>query len=157
MKLDEEKETKINELNSLNAKLAELSKEDVTQDIDTKVHAPDVETGEGLERKKNKLGIMFKSENKFKVFFAIGAVTLLACLLTQWYPTSVINGLNESLKQPNLPIEETWKLQGSLAWWNNSFITIFQPVSTFLFVASILLSGYSIIQIWRRILFLSKY
>lgn len=141
-KLDLKKETKISELNNLNAKLIEPLKEGITQDIDTTVPAPDIEIEEGFfERIKN----------EFQVFFASSVVTFLVFLIVQWYPTYVINGLNESFRQPNLPIEEIWRIQGVLEWWNFALITIVKPVSTLLFATSMILAGYFTIHILREI------
>ena len=85
---------------------------------------------------------LFKNGSRFKVLVVIGIFAFLAGLILQWYPTYVISGLHDSLKQPNLKIEDIWRIGGSLDWWNSSFITVFQPLSTLLFVTSIILFGY---------------
>ena len=79
---------------------------------------------------------------------AAGLAVLIAGLILQWYPSYVISGLNDSLKQPNLPIEEIWRLQGSLGWWNASKVTIFQPLSILLSAAGIILLVYFVIYIF---------
>ena len=100
---------------------------------------------------------LFKNGNRFKVVIAVGIVTLAVGFFLQWYPTYVISGLTASLKQSNLQIEDIWRIQGSLVWWNTSFTTIFQPVSLLLFAAGMILVGYYIIWVWMRIRFLLKH
>jgi hypothetical protein len=89
---------------------------------------------------------MFKNGNRFKIFFAIGAVILVVGLVVQWYPTSIIDGMKERLKQTDVSTDERDKLQGALASWNIWQITTFQPLSSLLFAVGIIILVYSIIH-----------
>ena len=88
---------------------------------------------------------MFKNGNRFKILFAIGAVILIVGLVVQWYPTSIIDGMKERLKQTDVSTDERGKLQGALSSWNIWQITLFQPLSSLLFAVGIIILVYSII------------
>lgn len=166
-RISEEREIRINELNDINAKLTELSKKGVTQDSLTKVQGslsksnnrkkPLIDKIKLEAMLKNGNNLLFKNRNQFTVTFVASVISLIIGLFVQWYPTYVISGLNDSLNQPNLPIETIWKLQGSLNWWNVSKITIFQPVSILLSAGGIILLAYAITYIYKKIQFLSKH
>jgi hypothetical protein len=92
---------------------------------------------------------MFHNGKRFTVFFAIGATILVIGLVLQWYPTSVISGINTRLSQ--LPTnstnqDEINKLQGQKASWDVWQITTFQPLSSILFAVGIIILVYSFIQ-----------
>jgi len=84
--------------------------------------------------------------NKFKVLFSLGAVIMIIGLVLQWYPNSVISGLEERLKQQNLSQDERNKLQGALNSWRIWQITTFQPLSSILLAVGIIIIAYSIIS-----------
>jgi len=84
--------------------------------------------------------------NKFKVLFSLGAVIIIIGLVLQWYPNSVISGLEERLKQQNLSQDERNKLQGALNSWRIWQITTFQPLSSILLAVGIIIIAYSIIS-----------
>jgi uncharacterized membrane protein YtjA (UPF0391 family) len=88
---------------------------------------------------------MFQNGSRFKILFAIGAVILVIGLVLQWYPTSIIEGLQERLKQTGLAQDERDKLQGSLNSWKIWQITTFQPLSSLLFAIGIIILVYSVI------------
>jgi len=88
---------------------------------------------------------MFKNGNRFKILFAIGAAILIVGLIVQWYPTSIISGMQERLRQSDVSQDERGKLTGSLASWNIWQITLFQPLSSLLFAVGIIILVYSII------------
>ena len=67
-------------------------------------------------------------------------------LVLQWYPNSVISGLEERLKQQNLSQDERNKLQGALNSWRIWQITTFQPLSSILLAVGIIIIAYSIIS-----------
>lgn len=71
--------------------------------------------------------------------FSIGIIILVGSVFLRWYAILLINGLNENLSQPNLPLTEIWRLQGSLDWWN-SIWRIVQPVSIILTITGVVLS-----------------
>jgi hypothetical protein len=95
----------------------------------------------------SKINRMFNDGNRLKIALAAGAVILVVGFLFQWYPINHINGLKTSLKQPNLMIEEIWKLQGSFDWWSTQQITVFQPVSLLLYALGGILLVYSMINV----------
>jgi len=88
---------------------------------------------------------MFQNGNRFKILFAIGAVILVIGLIVQWYPASIIGGLEERLKQTGLTSDERDKLQGALNSWRIWQITTFQPLSSLLFAVGIIILVYSVI------------
>jgi hypothetical protein len=88
---------------------------------------------------------MFQNGNRFKILFAIGAVILVIGLIVQWYPTSIIEGLQERLGQTGLAQDERDKLQGALNSWKIWQITTFQPLSSLLFAVGIIVLVYSLI------------
>ncbi len=93
-----------------------------------------------------KLDFMFHNGNRFKIYFTIGAVILVVGLIVQWYPASIIGGLEERLSQTNLTQDERNKLQGALNSWRIWQITTFQPLSSLLFAIGIIILVYSIIH-----------
>ena len=83
---------------------------------------------------------------KFGLYFAIGAAILIIGLVLQWYPNSIINGLEEQLKDTGLSSDERNKIQGALNSWKVHAITVFQPLSSILFVVGIIIIVYSVIS-----------
>lgn len=83
---------------------------------------------------------------RFPVLFSIGATILILGLVLQWYPTSVIEGLKETLKEGNLSEDERSKLQGALNSWKVHNITTFQPLSSILLAVGIIIIVYAIIS-----------
>jgi hypothetical protein len=88
---------------------------------------------------------MFKNGNRFKILFAIGTAILIAGLIVNWYPTSIINGMKERLKQTDVSTDERDKLEGALASWDIWQITLFQPLSSLLLAVGIITMVYSVI------------
>jgi len=89
---------------------------------------------------------MFQNGNRFKILFAIGAVILVIGFIVQWYPSSIIDGMKERLKQSDVTTDERAKLNGALDSWNIWQITTFQPLSSILVAAAIIILVYSIIS-----------
>ena len=89
---------------------------------------------------------MFHNGSKFKILFTIGAVILIVGLIVQWYPASIIGGLEERLNQTGLTQDERDKLQGALNSWRIWQITTFQPLSSLLFAIGIIILVYSVIH-----------
>jgi hypothetical protein len=92
---------------------------------------------------------MFQNGRRFSVWFAVGATILVIGLVLQWYPAAVINGMNTRLSQ--LPMnatnqDEINKLQGAKSSWDVWQVTTFQPLSSVLFAAGIIIIVYSVIQ-----------
>jgi hypothetical protein len=89
---------------------------------------------------------MFRNGKRFSVFFLVGAVILIIGLILQWYPTSIISGMQERLKQSDVSADERGKLTGALASWNIWQITLFQPLSSLLFAVGIIIMVYAVIS-----------
>jgi hypothetical protein len=83
---------------------------------------------------------------RFTVLFSVGAIILILGFLFQWYPSSVIGGLQERLKETGLSADERNKLEGALNSWKVWQITTFQPLSSILLAVGIIIIVYSIIS-----------
>jgi hypothetical protein len=70
----------------------------------------------------------------------IGIVLLVIGVFLSYYPDSVISGLNEKLNSVGLSQTDIWMYQGSLEWWTNQQITVYEPLSTFLIVVGEILT-----------------
>jgi hypothetical protein len=88
---------------------------------------------------------MFQNGSRFRILFRIGAVILVIGLALQWYPSSIIEGLEERLGQSGLTQDERNKIQGALNSWRIWQITTFQPLSSLLFAVGIIILVYSVI------------
>jgi hypothetical protein len=51
--------------------------------------------------------------------------------------TAVINGFEQQLNNPDIALEETWRIEGALQWWRTTNATIFQPLTPILTTLSI--------------------
>jgi len=89
---------------------------------------------------------MSQQNNRFKILFFVGAVILVIGLIFQWYPTSVIEGLTQRLKESNLSQDEINKLQGALNSWKVWQLTTFQPLSSILFSVGIIIIVYAVVS-----------
>jgi hypothetical protein len=67
-------------------------------------------------------------------------------LVLQWYPTSIVDGMKERLKQTDVTADERNKLTGTLASWSIYQITLFQPLSSLFFAVGLIILVYSIIH-----------
>ena len=81
---------------------------------------------------------------RFAIYFAVGSAILIIGLALQYYPNGIINGLEERLKETNLPIDERDELQGALSSWKVHSITTFQPLSSILFAVGIIVIVYAV-------------
>jgi hypothetical protein len=86
------------------------------------------------------------SKTRFSVIFGVGAAILVIGFALQLYPTSVIDGLKNRLKDSTLSSDERSKLEGALNSWNVWQITTFQPLSSLLFAVGIIIIVYSVIS-----------
>lgn len=82
---------------------------------------------------------------RFTVLFSAGAIILVLGFIFQWYPSSVIGGLKERLKEAE-SLDERNKLEGALNSWRVWQITTFQPLSSILLAVGIIVIVYSIIS-----------
>jgi len=85
-------------------------------------------------------------KKRFTVLFSVGAIILIIGFMLQWYPSSVIGGLEERLSQSGLSQDERDKLQGALNSWRVWQITTFQPLSSVLLAVGIIILVYSVIS-----------
>lgn len=83
---------------------------------------------------------------KFKILFAIGAVILIIGFIVQWYPTSIIGGLEERLDDSDITVDESNKLQGALNSWKVHQITSFTPISNILIIVGIIVIVYAVVS-----------
>jgi len=86
------------------------------------------------------------NSKRFTVLFSAGVVILIIGLLLQWYPSSVVSGLEERLSHTDLSIDEQNKLEGELNSWQIWQITTFNPLSSILIAAGIIMVVYSVIS-----------
>ncbi|MEM2995874.1 MAG: hypothetical protein QXI91_07715 [Candidatus Bathyarchaeia archaeon] len=95
----------------------------------------------------SELEVEFMSFNmrRFTVLFSAGAIILVLGFIFQWYPSSVIGGLKERLKEAE-SLDERNKLEGALNSWRVWQITTFQPLSSILLAVGIIVIVYSIIS-----------
>ena len=70
----------------------------------------------------------------FVAILIIGIVLVVIGVFFPSYPNSVISGLNEKLNSGSLSQADFWMYSGSLDWWTNQQITVYQPLSNFLIV-----------------------
>lgn len=89
---------------------------------------------------------MSLEKSRFKILFAIGSVILIIGLVVYWYPMSVIDGLEQNLKEPGLSLDERNKFEGALGSWKILQITIFSLTSSILFAVGIIIIVYSVIS-----------
>jgi hypothetical protein len=89
---------------------------------------------------------MSLDSKRFTFLFAVGAAILILGLVLQWYPISVVGGLEEKLKETGLSTDERNKFQGALDSWEVLQITTFQPLSSVLFAVGIIIIVYSVIS-----------
>jgi len=82
----------------------------------------------------------------FKIWFAVGATILIVGFIVQWYPTSIVEGLEERLSESGLSTDERSKLQGALNSWKVHQITAFTPISNILIVVGIITIVYAVIS-----------
>jgi len=83
---------------------------------------------------------------KFGIYFAIGAAILIVGLALRYYPNGIIDGLEESLNDPNLSPDERNKIEGALNSWKVHQVTTFQPLSSILYAIGIIIIVYSVIS-----------
>jgi len=82
----------------------------------------------------------------FKIWFAIGAAILIIGFIVQWYPTSIIGGLEERLDDSDVTTDERNKLTGALNSWKVHQITTFVPISNILIIIGIVVLVYAVIS-----------
>jgi len=82
----------------------------------------------------------------FKILFIVGAIILIVGFIFQWYPSSVIGGLEERLDNSGLSADERSKLSGALHSWRVWQITTFSPISNILIAVGIIVIIYAVIS-----------
>jgi hypothetical protein len=85
-----------------------------------------------------------KSTN-FTIWLAIGVVLLITGFIVQWYPTSIVGGLEKRLDEPDVSQDERSNLQDALNSWRVYQVTTFAPMSYALIIIGILVLAYAVI------------
>jgi hypothetical protein len=83
---------------------------------------------------------------KLTLIFIIGSGLLVAGLLLNWYPHSVIESKETRLNQGGLTQSEIDNLQGSLPWWRAQGIFYYGLASNFVIASGILVLVYAIVR-----------
>ncbi|RLI45320.1 hypothetical protein DRO69_05570 [Candidatus Bathyarchaeota archaeon] len=81
---------------------------------------------------------------KISKFFAFGAILLITGYLIQWYPNTVIVGLEHRLENSDLPQDKRSDLLYTIDWWETQRIIIFNPLAIVLMIIGILVIIYAI-------------
>jgi len=79
-------------------------------------------------------------------FFVVGAILLFVGYLIQWYPNTVIVGLEDRLENPGLPQDRRSDLLYTIDWWETQRIAVFNPVGTILMIIGLLVVVYAIVH-----------
>ena len=79
-------------------------------------------------------------------FFVVGAILLVVGYLIQWYPNTVIVGLEDRLENPGLPQDRRSDLLYTIDWWETQRIAVFNPVGTILMIIGLLVVVYAIVH-----------
>jgi uncharacterized membrane protein len=74
---------------------------------------------------------------KIKLSTMIGLILVVSALSIWLFSATQIQTNENILNTQNIPIEETWKAQGALQWWNNAYTTAIAPATTILTLAGI--------------------
>lgn len=82
---------------------------------------------------------------KVSRFFVVGAILVVVGYLIQWYPNTVIAGLEDRLENPELPQGRRSDLLYTIDWWETQRITIFSPVAMVLMIIGLLVVVYAVI------------
>lgn len=77
--------------------------------------------------------------------FMVSAILVVVGYLVQWYPNTVIVGLEDRLENPELPQGKRTDLLYTIDWWETQKIMIFNPVATVLMVIGFLVVVYAIV------------
>jgi len=78
--------------------------------------------------------------------FVVGAIALVVGYLVQWYPNSVIVGLEDRLENQGLPQDRRTDLLYTIDWWETQRIAVFNPVGTILMIVGLLVVVYAIMN-----------
>lgn len=78
--------------------------------------------------------------------FVVGAILLVVGYLVQWYPNTVIVGLEDRLENPGLPQDRRSDLLYTIDWWETQRIAVFNPVGTIFMIVGLLVVVYAIVH-----------
>jgi len=79
-----------------------------------------------------KLTIIARALPLLVAILIVGIILLVVGVFLSYYPNSVISGIQEKLNSGSLSQVDIWMYSGSLSWWNNQQLTVYQPLSDFL-------------------------
>jgi signal peptidase len=74
-----------------------------------------------------------------RALFVIGTLFLVGGAILWFYTPTVIFGLEQALANPNLPLNEVWRYEGSLQWWRSTYIAVVLPAKVILITAGLTL------------------
>ena len=76
-----------------------------------------------------------RNQSKTALLAAVFLITIgIGLSLTA---NAVINGFEQRLNEPEIALEETWRIEGALQWWRTTNKTVFQPLTPVLIASSI--------------------
>jgi hypothetical protein len=75
----------------------------------------------------------------FATIIIIVVIITIIGVFCSYYPNTVIAGIQEKLDSNSLSQSDRWMYNGSLTWWNNQLLTVYQPISNFLMVVDVIL------------------
>lgn len=91
-----------------------------------------------------------KRKNSLRIITAIGALLLIIGISLWLYTSSIIQGHEQLLNNPNLTQEQRWNYEGSLQWWKTAKATTYDPLSIILISLGLCAIEYTIIYLVAR-------
>ena len=76
-------------------------------------------------------------KNKLNLTTLIGLILIISALSILIYSILELKTNETILVTQNIPIEETWRAQGALQWWQNFYTTTLIPATTILTLSGI--------------------
>jgi hypothetical protein len=75
----------------------------------------------------------------FALIFALGVILVFVAAAIPLYPQSVISKLQSNLDSGQLSQQDTWDQEASLRWWKLALWQTYQPMSSFINSAGLLM------------------
>ena len=75
----------------------------------------------------------------FALIFALGVILVFVAAAIPLYPQSVISKLQSNLDSGQLSQQDTWDQEGSLRWWKLALWQTYQPISSVINNAGLLM------------------
>lgn len=83
----------------------------------------------------NLKNIIRRNRSKMALLTAVFLITIGVTLALT--ANAVINGFEQQLNNPDIALEDIWRIEGALQWWRTTNATIFQPLTPILTTLSI--------------------